>query len=194
MPEPAVFLRLRCGRAESGGGGVLCLVVMELVIGRVVKSHGIRGEVVVDVTTDAPDVRFAEGAVLTGLQGGQERTLTVEAARPHQGRLLVKFAEVPDRTVADTLRGTKFLAPPREDEDDDDGFYDQELEGLRVIHEGEDIGEVTGVMHGPAGEILEVRLTAGKDALIPFVYAIVPEVDLEAGTCTITPPEGLLEL
>ena len=65
------------------------------------------------------------------------------------------------------------------------------------FHEGFDdanIGEVTGVLHGPAGEILEVRLSGGKDVLVPFVHAIVPEVDLDAGTCTITPPDGLLEL
>ncbi|MDO4686044.1 MAG: ribosome maturation factor RimM [Corynebacterium sp.] len=168
---------------------------MELLIGRVVKSHGIRGEVVVDVATDAPDVRFAKGVVLAGRQGSKEHNLTIEAARPHQGRLLVKFAEIADRNAADSLRGTKFFAPPRdEDDDEDEGFYDHELEGLRVIHQGEDIGEVTGVMHGPAGEILEVRLTSGKEALVPFVHAIVPEVDLEAGTCTITPPEGLFEL
>ncbi|MDO5075829.1 ribosome maturation factor RimM [Corynebacterium sp.] len=167
---------------------------MDLLIGRVVKSHGIRGEVVVEVTTDAPDVRFAQGAVLAGRQGGKEHSLTVAASRPHQGRLLVKFAEVADRNAADALRGTKFFAPPREEDDDDEGFYDHELEGLRVIHLGEDIGEVTGVMHGPAGEILEVRLADGKETLVPFVHAIVPEVDLEAGTCTITPPEGLLEL
>ena len=63
-----------------------------------------------------------------------------------------------------------------------------------MINDGAEIGEVTAVMHGPAGEILEVRLSGGKDVLIPFVHAIVPEVDLDAGTCTITPPDGLLEL
>lgn len=166
----------------------------ELQIGKVVKSHGIRGEVVVELSTDDPDIRFAIGEVLNGKQAGKEHSLTIDAARMHQGRLLVKFAEVPDRTAADSLRGTRFFAAPLEDEDDEDGFYDHELEGLRVIHEGEDIGEVTGVMHGPAGEILEVRLTSGKETLIPFVHAIVPEVDLEGGTATITPPEGLLDL
>lgn len=173
----------------------LCMSTeQELQIGKVVKSHGIRGEVVVELSTDDPDIRFAIGEVLNGKQAGKEHSLTIDAARMHQGRLLVKFAEVPDRTAADSLRGTRFFAAPLEDEDDEDGFYDHELEGLRVIHEGEDIGEVTGVMHGPAGEILEVRLTSGKETLIPFVHAIVPEVDLEEGTATITPPEGLLDL
>ncbi|MFC2596890.1 ribosome maturation factor RimM [Corynebacterium durum] len=167
---------------------------MELKIGRVVKSHGIKGEVTVDISTDEPDIRFAVGEVLHGRQGSKEHALTVEAARVHQRRLLVKFEEITDRNAADSLRGTVFYAPPLDSDGDDEGFYDHELEGLRVIHDGADIGEVMGVLHGPAGEILEVRLSGGKDVLVPFVHAIVPEVDLDAGTCTITPPDGLLEL
>ena len=166
----------------------------ELQIGRVIKSHGIKGEVVVEVTTDDPDIRYALGEVLQGRQTGREHTLTIDSARAHQGRLLIKFKEIPDRTAADSLRGTRFFAPPLEREDDEEGFYDHELEGLRILHDGADIGVVTGVMHGPAGEILEVELESGKEVLIPFVHAIVPEVDLEAGTATITPPEGLLDL
>lgn len=166
---------------------------MELMIGRVIKSHGIRGEVSVEVTTDDPEGRFAVGEVLDGRQGNREVTLTISGARPHKSRLLLTFEEVPDRTAADQLRGTKFFAEPAEGEDDD-GFYDHELEGLRIIHEGEDIGEVTGVMHTVNRVILEATLTDGKEVLIPFVEEIVPEVDLGAGTATITPPEGLLEL
>lgn len=163
-------------------------------IGRVVKSHGIRGEVVVELTTDEPEIRFAIGEVLHGKQGNKEHELKIKSTRMHQGRMLIKFEEIPDRTQADSLRGTKFWAAPLETDDDEEGFYDHELEGLKVIHNGEEIGEVTGVMHGPAGEILEVALNNKKEALIPFVHAIVPEVDLDAGTVTITPPEGLLDL
>lgn len=166
---------------------------MELMIGRVVKSHGIRGEVSVEVTTDDPEGRFAIGTQLSGRQGNRELNLTVKSSRPHKGRLLLTFEEVPDRTAADQLRGTRFFAEPRED-DEDDGFYDHELEGLRIIHEGKDIGEVTGIAHTLNRVILEVTLIGGKEALIPFVEEIVPEVDLAAGTATITPPEGLLEL
>lgn len=176
------------------------LYSMELMIGRVVKSHGIRGEVVVELTTDEPEIRFAKGEVLHGKQGKKEHELTIATTRMHQGRMLIKFEEIPDRTQADSLRGTKFWAPPLELDDDEEGFYDHELEGLKIIHDGAEIGVVTGVMHGPAGEILEVEIFASsesgknKEALIPFVHAIVPEVDLEAGTATITPPEGLLDL
>lgn len=163
-------------------------------IGRVVKSHGIRGEVVVELTTDEPEIRFALGEVLHGKQGKKEHELTIKSTRMHQGRMLIKFEEIPDRTQADSLRGTKFWAAPLENDEGEEGFYDHELEGLKIIHNGEEVGVVTGVMHGPAGEILEVLLNDKKEALIPFVHAIVPEVDLDAGTATITPPEGLLDL
>ena len=166
---------------------------MELMIGRVIKSHGIRGEVSVDVTTDEPELRFALGEVLHGRQANRGRDLTIASARPHKGRLLLTFEEIADRTEADALRGMRFFAEPLEDEEDD-GFYDHQLEGLRVLREGEDIGEVTGVMHVGPRTTLEVRLAGGKEAMIPFVHDIVPEIDLAAGTVIVTPPEGLLEL
>lgn len=167
---------------------------MELMIGRVVKSHGIRGEVSVESTTEEPEIRFAVGEVLTGRQANKERQLTIKSVRPHKGRLLMTFEEVPDRTEADTLRGLRFFAEPLDSDDDDEGFYDHELEGLKIVLDGEEIGEVTGVMHTVNRAILEVQLAGGKETMIPFVEEIVPEVDLEAGTATITPPEGLLEL
>lgn len=167
---------------------------MELMIGRVVKSHGIRGEVSVESTTDEPEIRFAIGEVLHGRQANKEHELTVKSVRVHKQRLLITFEEIADRTAADSLRGTRFFAAPLEAEDDDGGFYDHELEGLTVLRDGEVIGEVTGVTHGPTQSLLEVELSGGKQALVPFVEEIVPEVDLDAGTCTITPPEGLLEL
>lgn len=190
----------------------------ELQIGRVVKPHGVRGELVVDPTTDDPQGRFAVGTVLTGRHRGREATLTVTAVRPHQSRLLVTCEEVADRTAAESLRGLRFFAPPVE-VDDDDGFYDHELEGLRVLDCGQvdedtaharaydgaepepvDIGEVTGVVHGPAGTLLEVAVdadsrlsTAGTTVLVPFRHAIVPIVDTDNGAVVLTPPEGLLE-
>lgn len=170
---------------------------MELLIGRVIKAHGIRGEVAVEPTTDEPEIRFAVGEVLHGTQGKKEHTLTVRSVRPHQGRLLVTFEEIPDRTAAESLRATKFFAAPLEAEDDDEGFYDHELEGLGVLHQGVLIGKVTGITHGVAQSLLEVEMDEEGDirtVLIPFVEEIVPEVDLEAGTVEITPPEGLLEL
>lgn len=160
----------------------------KLMIGSVVKSHGIRGEVVVDPTTDQPELRFAPQATLTGSLGGAEQRLTIQTVRPHQKRLLVKFEEIPDRTAADALRGMKFFAAPLHS-DADDGFYDHELIGLQVLHQGQSIGQVTGVQHIHHRTLLEMG-----DILIPFVQDIVPTVDLDHGTLTITPPEGLLDL
>ncbi|GAB2512568.1 Ribosome maturation factor RimM [Corynebacterium atrinae] len=181
-------------------------------IGRVIKPHGVRGELVVDPTTDDPAGRFAVGEVLTGKQTGKTLTLTVKSVRPHQNRLLVTFDEIPGRNEADTLRGLRFFAAPVVD-DDEDAYYDHELVGLRVLNVGDvsedeanarayegaqpepvDIGEVTGVVRGPAQRLLEVALDEGGQALVPFVHAIVPIVDLDNEAIVITPPEGLLDL
>src|SRR6476646_10112949 len=109
---------------------------MDLVVGRVVKAHGITGEVVVEVRTDDPDARFAAGKSLRGKQGrgGTEREFVVDAVREHSGRLLVRLSGVASRDAADALRGTLFLVdvaelPPI---DDPDEFYDHQLEGLTV--------------------------------------------------------------
>ena len=165
---------------------------MELMIGRVIKSHGVKGEVVIEATTDEPEVRFAVGEALHGTQGKKEHTLTIKAVRTHKGRLLVTFEEVKDRNVADSLRGTKFFSYLLDS--DDWGFFYLDLEGLRFLRSCKGICVVISVIHGGSQDLLEVNLDTGKEALIPFVHAIVPDVDLAAGTCTIDPPEGLLDL
>ena len=133
---------------------------MELVVGRVVKAHGVTGEVVVDVRTDDPDGRFAPGKTLRGRasRGGSERDYTIESVREHAGRLLLRLAGVVGRDAAEALRGTLFLVdsddlPPINETDE---FYDHQLEGLRVrIVTGEDVGTITEVLHTAAGELLQ---------------------------------------
>ncbi|MGV0834876.1 ribosome maturation factor RimM [Mycolicibacterium thermoresistibile] len=176
---------------------------MDLVVGRVVKAHGITGEIVVEVRTDDPDSRFAPGVTLRGKPGrgdGPQREYLVESARPHSGRLLVRLAGIGDRTAADGLRGTLFIVdsadlPPI---DDPDEFYDHQLEGLRVrTTDGREVGTVAEVLHTAAGELLAVRASsaaAGREVLVPFVSAIVTSVSLEDQTIEIDPPDGLLEL
>lgn len=166
---------------------------MELNIGRVVKSHGVKGEVAVELLTDESEEHIVVGAVLTGRQAGKERQLTVKTARPHQKRLLVSFEEVPDRTAADSLRGMKFYAEPLGRDEDSDEYYNHELIGLKVFHEGEEAGVVTGVMDTPNRKILEIDYR-GKEVLVPFVIDFVPELDADEGYLTITPPEGLLDV
>ncbi|MFI2476531.1 ribosome maturation factor RimM [Nocardia xishanensis] len=172
---------------------------MELVVGRVAKSHGVRGELVVEIRTDEPDERFAAGATLRGRlpRSTEVRDFTVESAREHSGRLLVFLAGITDRTAADALRGTLFLVdsedlPPS---DDPDEFYDHELEGLTVqLTDGVVVGTVTEVLHSAAGELLSVRAADdGREILIPFVTAIVPTVSIADGLVVIDPPEGLLD-
>ncbi|MBB1023790.1 MULTISPECIES: ribosome maturation factor RimM [unclassified Dietzia] len=174
---------------------------MELVVGRVVKSHGVRGEVVVEVRTDSPRERFAVGARLLGRTGkgrtATDRDVTVEAARDHSGRLLVRLAGVSDRDSADALRGMLLIVDSESlpDTGDPDEFHDHQLVGLTVLDTGgTQLGEVTEVVHTPGGELLSVRLSSGSEALVPFVARIVPRVDVVAGTCVIDPPEGLLDL
>ncbi|WP_086838907.1 ribosome maturation factor RimM [Amycolatopsis kentuckyensis] len=169
---------------------------MDVVVGRIAKAHGIRGELAVDVRTDSPDERFKIGAaVTTKLRDGSKRELTIAAAREHSGRLLVRFEEVLTRDVAETLRGALLLAdtatlPPTEDPDE---FYDHELAGLRAeLTDGTVVGKVVEIVHSPAGELLELDVD-GREVLVPFVRAIVPTVDVAGGRVVLDPPEGLLD-
>jgi 16S rRNA processing protein RimM len=172
---------------------------MDLVVGRVVKAHGVSGEVAVEVRTDDPDTRFAPGAQLRAQPrgGGPQRMYVVDSAREHSGRMLVRLADVADRTAAEALRGSVFLVdtedlPPI---DDPDEFYDHQLEGLRVVTtDGQLVGTVKEVLHTAAGELLSVTAETGAEVLVPFVGAIVTEVSLQSHTIEIDPPQGLLEL
>ncbi|MUL42175.1 ribosome maturation factor RimM [Streptomonospora sp. PA3] len=168
---------------------------MRLVVGRIGRAHGIRGEVAVDVRTDDPGSRFAPGALLHTDPAGAG-PLTVASARRHSGRLLVRFEKVGDRTAAEELRGVALLVdsadvPPA---DDPDEFNDHELIGLRAeTTEGTEVGTVADVLHN-AQDVLVITDSAGGEVLVPFVRALVPEVDTGAGRLVIDPPPGLLEL
>jgi 16S rRNA processing protein RimM len=171
---------------------------LELTVGRVVKAHGVTGELVVEVRTDDPELRFAPGAVLRAKGSDRrERNYTVDAVRAHGNRLLVRLAGVTDRDGADALRGNVFVIdsadlPPI---DEPDTFYDHQLEGLRVrTCDGREIGTVAEVLHTPAGELLAINREQAGELLVPFVGAIVTSVSLEDGVVEIDPPEGLLEL
>jgi 16S rRNA processing protein RimM len=173
---------------------------VQLGIGRVVRAHGVTGEVVVEVRTDDPESRFTPGAKLWGMSAGAEESgeYTIESVREHGGRLLLRIAGVTDRDAADTLRGTVFVIdsadlPPI---DDPDEFYDHQLEGLRVrTVAGEDIGAVAEVVHTAAGELLAVRSDdRTREVLVPFVSAIVTSISLADKLIEVDPPEGLLEL
>ncbi|MEJ2860573.1 ribosome maturation factor RimM [Actinomycetospora flava] len=169
----------------------------ERVVGRVVKAHGLRGELVVEPRTDNVEARFAPGTVLSvrGSRAFRVPALTILAARRHADRLLVTVEEVGDRDAAEALRTAELTAPAlAEAPEDPDEFHDHQLEGLAVVlGDGTAVGTVTAVLHGAGGELLAVDRTEGGELLVPFVAAIVTEVDVAGGRLVLDPPEGLLD-
>ncbi len=172
----------------------------EVVVGRIGKAHGIRGEVTVEPTTDEPDRRYADGARLLVRRpaGGpvpEHAVLTVTSTRWHQSRLLVRFAELLDRTAAESARGLSLVVEVRPDErpEDPEEFYDHQLVGLRVVTtDGAEVGTLAEVLHSGAQDLLVVHREGQDEALVPFVAALVPEVDLERGVLVVADRPGLL--
>ena len=170
---------------------------MQLVVGRIGRPHGIRGDLTVQVHTDEPDSRFAAGAVLA-TEPATRGPLTVSESRWHSGRLLVRFDGYTDRTSAEDLRGTLLVMDSAEvgPAGDPDEFHDYELIGLNVATvAGEPVGVVADVLH-QGQDLLVIRpdRPGADDVLVPFVAALVPDVDVKAGRLVIDPPPGLLDL
>lgn len=164
---------------------------MRVLVGRVLRAHGLRGDVLVDPSTDEPRRRFAPGATLLA----EDRSLTVAAAAPHGERWRVRFREAADRDAAEALRGLE-LHVDTGDHDrsaDPDDFHDAELIGLAVVTvDGSPVGEVSDVLH-PAQDVLVVERPGSPPAYVPFVKALVPSVDVAAGRLVVDPPPGLLD-
>lgn len=152
-----------------------------LMIGRVTKAHGIRGEVVVDLISTEPEIRLASGAVLESDRG----PLTVASARPHQGKWLVAFEEVLDRSDADALRGLELRAEPL---DDPDALWVHDLIGADVVDtDGAACGRVVAVVANPADDLLELD----SGALVPVTFVVGWDDDRRV---VIDPPAGLFDL
>ncbi len=172
-----------------------------LLVARIGKPHGLRGEVTVQTHTDDPERRYVPGTVYAteATPGtGVPRTLTLATSRKHRETWLLGFAEIPDRTGAESRRGTRLfldLDEVEDAEDDDDGWYEHDLVGL-AVHDpsGTPLGEVTGLTVGAVQDLLEGRLVDGREALVPFVEAIVTDVDVEAGHVVVDAPAGLFDL
>jgi 16S rRNA processing protein RimM len=186
-----------------------------LVVGQIGKPHGLRGEVSVSVRTDEPEERFVAGSVFTtevprdrrvsagpataapGVPYQVPAALVVESVRWHQGRGIVQFEGVHDRNVAEALRGvllqveSSTLTPPA----DPDEFHDHQLVGLSVVAvDGDVLGTVARIDHAPASDLIVLDKSCGGTALIPFVAAFVPMVDVAGGRIVVDLPEGLLDL
>jgi 16S rRNA processing protein RimM len=167
---------------------------VQLVVGRIGRPHGVRGEVTVEVRTDDPDQRFAPGMTLA-TDPAAAGPLTVEEARWHKGILLLALAGVDDRDAAEALRGTMLVIDSAQiaPSDDPDEFHDYHLIGLAVVTtDGTRVGEVTDVLHH-GQDLLVVHRPSGDEAYVPFVKALVPEIDLDKGVLVVDAPPGLFD-
>ena len=169
-----------------------------VIVGRVRKAHGVRGDLVVEPITDAPDAIFASGRrVIAGTVAGDpskdRQELHVERASPFKGGFIVHFGEIADRATADTWRDRFLLVPAGELEPLAEGeIYIHELHGMDVVlQSGERVGAVAEVYELPQGLALEVR-RAKDSVMIPYDRVVV-HVDREVRRITIDPPEGLLD-
>ncbi|WP_405684224.1 ribosome maturation factor RimM [Streptomyces sp. NBC_00057] len=168
---------------------------MQLVVARIGRAHGIKGEVTVEVRTDEPELRLAPGAVLA-TEPATAGPLTIETGRVHSGRLLLRFEGVRDRTAAEALRNTLLIAEvdPAELPEDPEEFYDHQLMDLDVVlADGTEIGRITEITHLPSQDLFIVERPDGSEVMIPFVEEIVTEIDLEEQRAVITPPPGLID-
>ncbi|MCK6080865.1 ribosome maturation factor RimM [Microbacterium sp. EYE_5] len=171
----------------------------QLRVGRLVKAHGLKGALKVELYTDDPDGRFVPGAVFT-LQVPESspwhgKNVTVREFKWMNSHPVVFLDGIEDRTAAESIvRAILWV-----DQDasavvtEEDAWYDHQLVGLDVVRDGDVIGRVARVDHFPAQDLLAVTLADGRDVLVPFVKAIVPEVDMASGRVIVTPPAGLFE-
>ncbi|MFF7178979.1 ribosome maturation factor RimM [Streptomyces sp. NPDC008121] len=168
---------------------------MQLVVARIGRAHGIKGEVTVEVRTDEPELRLAPGAVLA-TDPASAGPLTIETGRVHSGRLLLRFEGVRDRNGAEALRNILLIADidPDETPEEDDEYYDHQLMDLDVVlADGTEIGRITEISHLPSQDLFIVERPDGVELMIPFVEEIVTEIDLERQRAVIDPPPGLID-
>ncbi|WP_031013959.1 ribosome maturation factor RimM [Streptomyces sp. NRRL F-5727] len=168
---------------------------MQLVVARIGRAHGIRGDVTVEVRTDEPELRLGPGAVLL-TDPPSAGPLTVESGKVHSGRLLLRFEGVRDRNAAEALRNTLLIAEvdPAELPEEEDEYYDHQLVDLDVVlADGTEVGVITEISHLPSQDLFIVERPDGTELMIPFVEQIVTEIDLENQRAVIDPPPGLID-
>ncbi|MCK8466138.1 ribosome maturation factor RimM [Microbacterium sp. KSW4-16] len=168
----------------------------QLRVGRLVKAHGLKGGLKLELYTDNPEGRFVPGAGFT-LQVPEAspwhgKDITVREYRVMNGNPVVFFEDVDDRDAAESLVKAILWIDQNVDEVEDDAWFDHQLVGLDVVRDDAVIGRVVRVEHFPAQDLLIVK--AGEsEVMVPFVSAIVPTVDVAAGRVVVTPPAGLFE-
>jgi len=168
---------------------------MQLQVARIGKPHGIRGEVTVQVLTDAPGDRFVPGTQFI-VEPASAGPLTVISARWNKDILLLAFEEIETRNEAEGLRGAKLFIETEDigADDDDEGWYEHELVGLDVRVGGNVVGKVSALHTLPVQDLLVVTTAEGAEVLIPFVEQIVPEVNVGEKYVLVAPPPGLFEV
>jgi 16S rRNA processing protein RimM len=187
--------RASAGAAKTGAGKKSSDQVR---VGRLTKAHGLKGALKIELYTDDPDRRFTPGATfdlqVPTASPWHGKTLELVELRWYNGSPVGFFVGVADRTAAESL--VKAILWVDHDlaqlPDEPDAWYDYQLVGLRALRDGTEVGTVARVDHLPAQDLLAIA-TASGEVLVPFVAAIVPSVDIAAGTVTLTPPSGLFE-
>ncbi|MFY9263441.1 MAG: ribosome maturation factor RimM [Actinomycetaceae bacterium] len=164
---------------------------MQLVVAIIGKAQGLKGEVKLDVRTDAPERRLAPGTMLE-TDPAEFGPVTIASSRQYKGMTYVKFVEYTDRTAAEGLRGVKLVIESDEDDVEEDAWFAHELIGLEALDpEGYELGIVSGLEPSPAHDLLLIREPDGIITRVPFVKEIVTEVDLEDNCVVIDAPAGL---
>jgi 16S rRNA processing protein RimM len=167
-------------------------------VGRLLKAHGLKGAIKLELYTDSPNERFVPGAVFE-LQVPQEspwfgKTVTVTELRWYNQAPVLFLDGINDRTGAESLIKAILLIDAETEKlpDEPDAWYDHRLVGLKALRDGVEVGEVVRVEHFPAQDLLIIK-AGEREVMLPFVKAIVPSVDIKAGTLVVTPPTGLFE-
>ena len=167
-------------------------------VGRLLKAHGLKGAIKLELYTDEPNERFVPGAVFQ-LQVPEEspwfgKTVTVSELRWYNQAPVIFLEGISDRTAAESLIKAILLLETDADAlpTEPDAWYDHQLVGLKVVRDGITVGEVVRVDHFPAQDLLIVK-AGEREVMLPFVASIVPNVDIKAGVVTVTPPVGLFE-
>ena len=167
-------------------------------VGRLLKAHGLKGAIKLELYTDEPNERFVPGAVFQ-LQVPEEspwfgKTVTVSELRWYNQAPVIFLEGISDRTAAESLIKAILLLETDADAlpTEPDAWYDHQLVGLKVVRDGVTVGEVVRVDHFPAQDLLIVK-AGEREVMLPFVASIVPNVDIKAGVVTVTPPVGLFE-
>jgi 16S rRNA processing protein RimM len=169
----------------------------QLRVGRLTKAHGLKGGLKLELFTDDPDRRFTPGASFS-LQVPETspwhgKRLELAELRWYNGMPVGFFVDVPDRSTAESLvKAILWVDQDPEEVAEPDAWYDHQLVGLDVVRDGESVGTIDRLEHLPAQDLLVVKL-GDREVLVPFVRAIVPEVDLDGGRVVVTPPDGLFE-